>query len=99
MSGVVPGTFAVACTCPGGRPLIGLAWVATLSVTTLEVTACEVNGRTVGVMSMRPVLPRVKAVAWDMTIGVSEKQCCALGGTCPGIGVIVMFAMCRLTHT
>ena len=49
--GLVPGTFAVAVAWPGSNPFTGLVGVAAVMLTTLLLTACQVKGPTVEVMS------------------------------------------------
>ena len=49
--GLVPGTFALAVASPGNNPLTGFATVAAVKVTTLLLTACQLNGPTVDVIS------------------------------------------------
>jgi len=50
-SGLVPGTPAVAVAWPGSNPLTGLDGVAAVILTTLLLTACQLKGPTVEVMS------------------------------------------------
>src|SRR5580704_8298577 len=52
---VMPGVFAVTCSCPLARPVTGARSVAVLSVATSVVIAVHVKGPTVEVMS-RPWL-------------------------------------------
>jgi len=59
-SDVTPGVPAVTSTCPGKSPLTGALTLAILSVATPLVTACQLNGPALAVISR----PWLKAVAW-----------------------------------